>query len=270
MMNSWLQKNKYIVGGVAILILIVAGIFFFLQTKKDTKNGEEVPNTDSESIVTKEGDAANSADTTSGTELKTGQSTSPKTYPPLSNISVTLSPESKTILENRKKTEEAAIAGFTDTTPVDIRVGYYIALAADERALGNYKTAEEWFLKAISVDPKNPYIHQAYSALLWVASEKDHALSEINTALRLKGNEFNFWLSKIMYSSALKPEAIEQIYQNALTSTGNDINIVTSFAVFEETTGDIQDAIALWKKAQTILPERSGLYQSEIDRLSKK
>lgn len=264
MVKEWIDKNRNLLIGI-LAVAIVATVTVVIFQKKKSGDTGTIPEVQDASLE-QEDDIENS---TSEIVAVGSDKKAEPTYPKLTNIQSSVTQESRTILENRKKGIEATIAAFTDTTPVYTKVGNYVALAADERALGNYKIAEELLLKAISLDPKNPYIHQTYSALLWVAGQQDHAISEINTAISLKGNEFNFWLSKIMYSVSLKPEAIEQIYQNALTATDNNINIVTSFAVFEEKNGDRDGAISLWKKAQTLFPEQSNIYQQEIDRLSK-
>lgn len=227
-------------------ILIVMSIAFVIRTKQTE---EIVPIIDNSSSAAQE-------------EKEVVQITTP-----LKNIVLSLNPDSKKIFEDRIVEAQKKIDSFTDKTPAQEKINYYFALAAAERGLGNYGTAEELFLKIIALEPKNADIHNAYASLLWMAKEYTHARTEINTAIALQPENADFWLSKIMYNTGAKTSVMEKIYDNALSATKRDIDIVTSFASFEQKIGNKEKAIKLWKEAQTLYPDRKGLYQTEIDAL---
>ncbi len=239
-----LEYKNLIISVVAILVVI--SIAFVIRTKQTE---EIVPVTDNSSNAIQE-------------EKEVVQTTTP-----LKNIVLSLNPDSKKIFEDRIIEAQEKIDSFTDKTQTQEKINYYFALAAAERGLGNYGTAEELFLKIIALEPKNADIHNAYASLLWMAKEYTHARTEINTAIALHPENANFWLSKIMYNIGAKNEVMEKIYENALSATKRDINIITSFASFEQKIGNKEKAIELWKEAQKLYPDRKGLYQTEIDAL---
>jgi hypothetical protein len=62
---------------------------------------------------------------------------------------------------------------------------------------------------------------------------------------------------------------LRKIYEEGFTESKNEtkVNLTTSFARISESNNQRYEAISLWEQAKTLYPERTSLYQAEIDRL---
>jgi hypothetical protein len=67
-------------------------------------------------------------------------------------------------------------------------------------------------------------------------------------------------------------EDLKLIYEEGLSKVDQKtkVNLVTRFAMVAEINDEKADAISFWEYAKTLFPANNKIYQSEIDRLSKK
>jgi len=62
-------------------------------------------------------------------------------------------------------------------------------------------------------------------------------------------------------------EELNNLYREALDKTNNGVDIITSYAIFLETTGDLQGALDKWKQATVSNPTNKSVYATHIKRL---
>jgi tetratricopeptide (TPR) repeat protein len=144
---------------------------------------------------------------------------------------------------------------------------YSKALTSVENALGSDITsAEAWQLKSL-IQVKLGDLNQAFSsASRAVSNEPTNTMYwkwEISVVGMMKDKK------GITATSVEFRTAIEPIYKEALVATKNNIEIVTSYAVFLEDVGDKKMAVEYLQKAIEINPPAKSSYELEIARLQK-
>ncbi len=182
-----------------------------------------------------------------------------------------LSPSNLLFVQKRLADEQKQVSAFDEKTSLITKVSLYFALAADQRALGEYGEAKRTLETAMAIDPKNSNIIQTYSSLLSVMGDKNGALVYIDKAIALFPTEDNYWRWKIELEKDMgkTPAELEMVFKDGLKKTDNDLNVVTYYAVFLEGEKRYTDAIAQWKEAIKIEPSLKATYQAEIERLQK-
>lgn len=246
------MRNKYVYFTLLIIILVI-GVFLFPKKKVVNKIDSIEPKTE---LTEKAGNTKVLVADNKNLILKK---------------EVQLSKESQLFLDNRIKEYEAKVALFTKGTSVEEMINAYFILSADYRSLGEYGKAKEIIEKAMYLDSKDSNLIQVYSSLLALMGDKNLALSYINKAIAISGLNPNYWLWKLDLEkdNGVSVKSLELIYKNALKETGNDLNIVTTYAQFLEDQKRNNEAIIQWKKAIEIYPANKAIYQAEIDRLQK-
>lgn len=145
----------------------------------------------------------------------------------------------------------------------------YIYLGQQYYGLGELELSKEMYEQAAQSDSKN---EQALVALALTLSEgKDlyGAQVALDKALEIKPQDADIWLRSIQLRVQTGSSAgdIEQLYKQALEATGRKIDVITSYARFEEEQGKGDAAVALWQEAVQKNPISASVYEAEIARL---
>lgn len=101
------------------------------------------------------------------------------------------------------------------------------------------------------------------------------ALEMLNKAIELAPVYPDYWSWKIELldqKTNTSYEDLKLIYEEGLSKVDQKtkVNLVTRFAMVAEINDEKADAISFWEYAKTLFPANNKIYQSEIDRLSKK
>lgn len=244
---------------ILIIILVIAGgatgYFYF------SKNNQNNPPTISQGgenqqtqIVTEQSDKVNSD--------KEGLiiSKSPKlTTEQLKIINDRLAEYQKELTENQELTNEQKL-------DFNLKIGFQYY------ALGEYLNAEKYYIEAEKYDFSSPAPYLALHQLYIDMNAKDEALIAIDTAIKLRPATPDYWKRKIllMQEKFNAPNSeLDNLYQEALTKTENYIDIITAYAGFLEKTGNTQNAIEYWQKAEEENPDQKSIYEKEIERLQE-
>lgn len=144
---------------------------------------------------------------------------------------------------------------------------YSKALTSVENALGSDITsAEAWQLKSL-IQVKLGDLNQAFSSATRAVSNEPANSTywkwEISVARMMKDKK------GITPTSPEFRATIEPIYKEAFVATKNNIEMVTSYAVFLEDVGDKKMAVEYLQKAIEINPAAKSSYELEIVRLQK-
>jgi tetratricopeptide (TPR) repeat protein len=144
---------------------------------------------------------------------------------------------------------------------------YSKALTSVENALGSDITsAEAWQLKSL-IQVKLGDLNQAFSSATRAVSNDPTNSTywkwEISVARMMKDKK------GIIPTSPEFRATIEPIFKEALLATKNNIEIITSYAVFLEDVGDKKMAVVYLQKAIEINPPAKSSYELEIARLQK-
>lgn len=145
----------------------------------------------------------------------------------------------------------------------------YWYIGAQYYGLGELEKARQFYQKAVDANSNNV---NGYTALFTVALEQ----SDFNGALKFieKAKDINFvdadvWKKLI----SLKQEKfnagfdeLDALFKQALEKTGNSADIISAYAIFLETQGKLQEAVAQWQAAVKIHPDNQG-YKDELARL---
>ncbi|MBP9852049.1 MAG: hypothetical protein KBC67_02185 [Candidatus Pacebacteria bacterium] len=131
-------------------------------------------------------------------------------------------------------------------------------------ALKQYNLA----LKYQNVDTVYIGLYVVYGAQgNWTEARKN-----LDKAIALAPTNADYWRWKLTLldeKTDTPYEALVSLYDDGMkkVDTAYKVNLVTQFARVAEYNGRINDAIAQWELAKTIIPEYKAMYQSEIDRL---
>jgi tetratricopeptide (TPR) repeat protein len=99
-----------------------------------------------------------------------------------------------------------------------------------------------------------------------------NALSAIDKAISLNPTFTEYWNTKLTIlddKMTTSFEGLKAVYEQALAKVDNRTkpDLVTNFARIAENNQKIDEAISAWNYAKAIYPDRSSIYQAEIDRL---
>lgn len=148
---------------------------------------------------------------------------------------------------------------------VDIGLQYYV--------LGDYDNARKYLLMAKPLFPDNI---EAYNQLFSVDNAMHDymaAQQDIDKALSISRTDAQLWRNKIdLEKQYFNPtqDQVKDLYNQALTATADNIDIITVYAQYLESINDLQGAVTEWKDAITKNPSSTALYQAEIDRIQAK
>ncbi len=175
--------------------------------------------------------------------------------------------------EVQKKIQEVQkiINDFDDKSTVKDKNNAYFVLASHQQSIGLYLDAKKTLETSLQAN-LNTNILQSYAILLYNMGAKEAAIQYIDHVLEIAPNIANYWRSKIELASDVHAgdnEYLNDLYNQALKSTGEHIDIATVYAQFLGKLGQNDKAIQYWEKAIAIFPEEKALYQKEIDALKK-
>ena len=143
----------------------------------------------------------------------------------------------------------------------------------NQRALGLLLEASNSYKRALKYKPANsegadvPYI-----ALFEVQVEMEDFRAANNSirealSLNVKPDSWRrlvfFQKEKLFYS---KDEVYATLDQ-AMQKTEGNIDIITLYASMTELYGDIDKAIALWRQASEVYPDKKAIYEAELNRI---
>jgi len=139
--------------------------------------------------------------------------------------------------------------------------------------LGQLESAVNYYTQATKILPENVNAYVAIHTAQLDMNDIRGAQKSIRKALELSPTDPDIWkryivLEKERFNAG--DEQINNLYIDALRETQGHVDIITSYAVFLESTEKFQASIEYWQQAQTLNPEAHGLYQGEIDQLNTK
>lgn len=155
----------------------------------------------------------------------------------------------------------------TEEEVADLR----IYLAQQYFGLGKLQKSKELFSLVLEKDPSSQGAVEGLSLVLLAAGDKTGAALLLEKFLKDNPYSIHVWLQYVEVSTSLgkNSQELQDIYERALRGTNRHIDIITSSAVFQEKTGNIDAAISLWQEAIQKYSAMTPVYQQEIDRLKK-
>lgn len=145
-----------------------------------------------------------------------------------------------------------------------------------------YDEAEVGIKSLLEANQKDPELWYMDSSLKSLLSDTVGALSSIDKALVYDPQNTTYWKwkislnmtkmvgEKIAKTSLTYINTIKSLYENALKVTNSNIEIITPYAIFLESVGEINQAISYWEKAIVANPLAKSSYKTEIERLKAK
>ncbi len=202
--------------------------------------------------------------------------TKPYVFAPYESSSLT---DKKSYL-NEKDTEEIKkkiwevqkiIDNFDDQSTVKDKNNAYFVLASHQQSIGLYLDAKKTLEASLEAN-MNTNILQAYAILLYNMGAKKAAIQYLDHLLKIAPQIPNYWRSKIELAHDVHSgdnNYMDDLYNQALKSTGNNIDILTVYAQFLWDTGRREEAKKYWEMAIEAHPPEAQLYQQQIDNLNK-
>jgi len=196
---------------------------------------------------------------------------SANTRPFRETMEVSLTPENRAATEQLISDRRGQIeASKTQNVPLQEVYGLYIDLGLNLYALGDLKGAKEAYLQALDIAPNSPGVWVALYPVYRDMYDYDSARAAVKKSVSLNPRDWNMWRNYLeleQYQFHATTEQLDKLYQDALTATQTDINIVTVYAKFlEEQKGDLRSALNYWKIAAEQQPNNQA-YKDEIKRL---
>lgn len=185
-----------------------------------------------------------------------------------------LTQEERKIYEDRLSEARTKLndPGVTD----DQKFNLYMQEGFQLYGLGKYVEATDAFTKASEIHKQdaNPYI--ALYQVQFDMNDNKGAKASIKKSLELKNDSADIWKKYIgleIDRFEISNEKADGLFQQAIEATKNNssqIDIITTYAQFLETVGNIQGAIDNWQKAIQLNNSNSAVYEQEIQRLKSK
>lgn len=152
----------------------------------------------------------------------------------------------------------------------------YIANAQKQFVAKDYSAAKRVVEEGLGYYPKSQELMVSYINVLSTLGEKVKAMEYVDKLIKANSSNYSYWKLKAqLYKSSVSTYTDEQktyltkLYENALVATNNNIEIISTYAVFAEDYLTKQKAIELWTLAKKVNPIGAQSYQDLIDRLSK-
>lgn len=168
----------------------------------------------------------------------------------------------KQVLEKIEKPPEGA-------TSIE-KYSWNMQAGFQKMALGKYSEAKEYFVAASAIQPADYTAWVAMYEATLAMNDYETARENIKKAISLDSSNPDLWRKYIQLEKEKfkAPDSqLDQLFSEALASTGSDVNIITIYAQFLEEKGDLKGAIEQWKKAIAANAGNKELYQAEITRL---
>ncbi len=140
----------------------------------------------------------------------------------------------------------------------------------------DYSIAKKIAEEALTFYPKSEQIINEYIAILSQSNNNSEIAVYVDKLIIINPTNYSYWKLKariarigLTASDSNKIGMIKEIYEKALLATHNNIEIISTYAVFAEDYLTKQKAIELWNLAKGVNPIGAQSYQIIIDRLSK-
>ncbi|HEX5430084.1 MAG TPA: tetratricopeptide repeat protein, partial [Patescibacteria group bacterium] len=164
----------------------------------------------------------------------------------------------------------AAQDSLDKSSNTDDKFNSYMTLAVNNYGLGQLEEAKKDYNEAVKLKPDTP---TGYTGLFAVDQEmKDNAGAEaaIQKAISLQPANAGTWRQYIEFEKDVMHKSnaeINDLYVQALGKTSNSVDVMTVYAEFLGSDGNLESAKEYWQKAIAANPAGKDLYQKEIDRL---
>lgn len=140
----------------------------------------------------------------------------------------------------------------------------------------DYSVAEKIASEALSFYPKSESILNKMLIMLGEKGDIGGSLKITDTLLEIDSKNYLYWKlkaklerAKITTYTIEQKKQIQDIYEKALVATSNNIEIISTYAVFAEEYLSKEKAIDLWNLAKKVNPLGAESYQVIIGRLEK-
>ena len=171
--------------------------------------------------------------------------------------------------ESRQANLESMLKNATND---DDKYNIYLSIGQNEYALGHLQDSKDALESAIAIKPNEP---AAYENLFNTQVDmKDNVGAErsIKKAIDLRPDSTEYWRRYIQFEQGVmhrNSNDLNQLYLDALKKTDNSVDIITVYAQYLESIGDLASARQYWQKAIIANPTGKSTYQKEIDRINK-
>jgi tetratricopeptide (TPR) repeat protein len=179
--------------------------------------------------------------------------------------------------------DQSVLDGLTTETVTEKKPEYkayaesvYIENSQKQVVAQDYSAAKRVIEEGLGYYPKSQDLMMSYVNVLSTLGEKDKALEYANKLIKTNSSNYAYWKLKAQlykgnnstYTQEQK-DYLTKLYNDALVATNNNIEIISTYAVFAEDYLTKQKAIELWTLAKSVNPIGANSYQVIIDRLSK-
>jgi cytochrome c-type biogenesis protein CcmH/NrfG len=224
------MRKSFIIGLVVLFVLVLAGGgFFWYQKNQHQPPGQSLPNKDRN-----------------------------------------LTQDQQKFYQDRIAKAESYLSSLNPSQPnfKQEQASTYIYLGQQYFGLGQMQKSKDAYNLALRADPKQAQALVGLAVTLLDAGDTGGAQQALEQALGYDKSNPDIWLRYIDLRQNLGASVkdINEIYQQALASTGRYIDVLTRYANFESQNGQIQQAIALWQEAAKQYPNNSA-FTDEIKRL---
>jgi tetratricopeptide (TPR) repeat protein len=183
---------------------------------------------------------------------------------------VNLSDEQRKIYEDRlTESEQKLKSDLSD----DEKYEWFLVQSYQYHGLGKLQDAKNSVLKAIKIHADKYNAYSFYYQIQMDMEDINGARDSIKKAIELDSSQSDLWKKYIQLEKdkfGADTNRLSDLYKEALDKTGENIDMVTAYAQFLESIGNLQGAIDQWEKAKTnYFEDPPPVYQGEIDRLKK-
>ena len=184
-------------------------------------------------------------------------------------INTKLSAQDRKIFEDRLADAQNKLK---EAQTNDDKFGWEMQIGYNLQALGTLSEAQAAFEKAIEYNPASPI---GYAALFQVQADRgdyDSAKKSIITAISKNPTSPDLWKRRIYFEIEklhTSNDQISALYSEAVNQTNSNTDILTAYATWLESVGNLQAAKEYWQKAIVANPAGKKIYQGEIARLDK-
>jgi tetratricopeptide (TPR) repeat protein len=176
--------------------------------------------------------------------------------------------------QDARKSEAENLEQEIKDLPADARgeqrYALYIKLAEIRQQLGEYDAAIAAVDKISPENQNNTRVWELYSSLYRAKGDIGKARASIRRALDIDGENVNDWVSFIELSKDVGDKPLTDLYNEALSKTHNNVNVVIAYAKALEDIGNLDGAVAQWQKALQLNPADKAVYDAQIKRLQGK
>lgn len=152
----------------------------------------------------------------------------------------------------------------------------YVTNSQKQFTAKDYSAAKRVIEEGLGYYPKSQELIVSYINVLSTLGEKVKAMEYADKLIKINSSNYSYWKLKAQLykgnSSTYTDEQkvyLTKLYDDALIATKNNIEIISTYAVFAEDYLTKQKAIELWTLAKKVNPMGANSYQVIIDRLSR-